>query len=154
MSRSPYRILQALQQALRERPQQPLEEFWANLSEQPPQEAELVSEDLIRQWLYIEIVQPWERLKRRKQQKAKLRKKPATDWAAFEVLNLAPHLMQQPLGIGFVLEMMRNAISHDKLRFDRREAVVFSDWDNNRLRFSLDALESFVEAFRQFRAKR
>jgi len=154
MSRSPYRMLQALQQALRERPQQSLEDFWASLSDQPPQEAALISEDLIRQWLYIEIVQPWERLKRNKQQKAKLRKQPATHWATFEVRNLAPHLMQKPLGTGFVLEMMRNAISHDKLQFDRREAVVFSDWDNNRLRFSLNALEDFVEAFRRFRAKR
>ena len=147
-----FQLLQQLQQALREQPDQRLSEFWASVSDTPPEQAVLVSDDILRQELYSQIARPWERLKRQKRKKSVLGKRLATDWCAFEVLNLQPALMRKPLTIGFLLEFLRNAISHDKLRIDAERGVTFSDWEHNRLRFSIAELQRLMDAFRAFRS--
>lgn len=145
-------LLQQLQQALREAPQQPLASFWARLSDTPPSEATILTPALLQQQLYGQIARPWERLKRNKQKKSVLKKRMATDWASFDILNLHPSLSRKPMTLSFVLEFLRNAISHDKVRWDEDRSATFSDWDNNKLRFSLPELLRFMEAFARFRA--
>jgi len=148
-----FKLLQQLQQALRERPDQRLSDFWATVSETPPEQAVLVSDDILRQELYSQIARPWEQLKRQKKKKSILGKRPATDWCHYELLNLQPNLMRKPLTIGFLLEFLRNAISHDKLRIDSKQGVTFSDWEHNRLRFSFAQLQQLIDAFREFRSQ-
>ena len=147
-----FQLLQQLQRALREQPDQRLSDFWSSLSDTPPERAVLLSDDVLRQELYSQLARPWERLKRQKRKKSVLGKRLATDWCAFEVLNLQPGLMRKPLTIGFLLEFLRNAISHDKLRIDAEQGVTFSDWEHNRLRFSLAELQRLMDAFRAFRS--
>lgn len=149
-----YKLLQQLQQALREQPDQRLSEFWASVSNTPPEQAVLVSDDILRQELYSQIARPWERLKRQKKKKSELGKRLATEWCQFELLNLQPALMRKPLTIGFLLEFLRNAISHDKLRIDAEQGVTFSDWEHNRLRFRFAELQRLMDAFRAFRSRR
>lgn len=144
-------LLQKLQGALQERPEQSLGQFWATLSDTPPSEAQLLTPALLQQQLYGQIARPWERLKRNKPKKSVLKKIMAADWANFEILNLHPHLSRKPMTLSFVLEFLRNAISHDKVRWDSHLNATFSDWDNNKLRFSLDQLIRFMEAFARFR---
>jgi hypothetical protein len=144
-------LLQRLQQALREQPEQSLADFWSTLSELPPSQAVLVGDEVLRQELYGRIARPWERLKRQKQKKSVLGKLPATDWCVFEVLNLQPQLMRKPLTVGFLLEFLRNAISHDKVKIETDTQVVFSDWEHNRIRFSLQELLRLMEALAAFR---
>lgn len=146
-----FKILQQLERALREQPDQRLSDFWATVSDTPPESAALVSDDLLRQELYSQLARPWERLKRQKRKKAVLGKRLATEWCTFEVLNLETALMRKPLTIGFLLEFLRNAISHDKLRIDAEQRVTFSDWEHNRLRFSFSGLQRLMEAFQAFR---
>ncbi len=145
-------LLQQLQQALREDPQQPIAAFWARLSDTPPAEATLLTPELLQQQLYGQIARPWERLKRNKRKKSVLKNKMATEWATFDILNLHPSLARKPMTLSFVLEFLRNAISHDKVRWEDTATATFSDWDNNKLRFSLPELLRFMEAFARFRA--
>ncbi len=151
MKPSSWDILQALQRALHERPEQSLANFWASLSDEPPEQAQLLSAELLRQQLYSGLVRPWERLKRDKQKKSVLKKRLATEWSTFEILNLQPALARKPVTLSFVLEFLRNAVSHDKLRLDGELNATFSDWEQNRLRFTLPELQQFITAFRQFR---
>lgn len=151
MKPSGWDILQALQRALHEDPEQSLAAFWAGLSEEPPEQAQLLSADLLRQQLYAGLARPWERLKRNKQKKSVLKKRLATEWSTFEILNLQPALARKPVTLSFVLEFLRNAISHDKLRLDGELNATFSDWEQNRLRFTLSELQQFMNAFREFR---
>lgn len=144
-------LLQKLQDALREEPEQRLADFWSSLSEQPPFRAQLITPDLLQQQLYANIARPWERLKRNKQKKSVLKKMAATDWGSFQILNLQTEVLRKPLNPGFVLELLRNAISHDKVKWDHQLNATFSDWEHNRLRFSLPELIQFMEAFRAFR---
>lgn len=144
-------LLQQLQQALREQPEQSLNEFWGSISSKPPSQAQLLSPAFLQQQLYGQIARPWERLKRNKPKKSVLKKMMATDWADFEILNLHPSLSRKPMTLSFVLEFLRNAISHDKVRWDKDLNATFSDWDSNKLRFSLPELIRFMEAFEAFR---
>lgn len=144
-------ILQRLQRALRESPEQSLADFWSTVSEQPPSQAVLVGDEVLRQELYSRIARPWERLKRQKQKKSVLGKLPATEWCSFELLNLQPQLMRKPLTVGFLLEFLRNAISHDKVKIGADTRVVFTDWEHNRIRFSLNELLRLMEALAAFR---
>ena len=144
-------LLLQLQRALREKPGLTLSEWWGSLSSTPAAEAELLTPSLLQQHLYSQIARPWERLKRDKPKKAVLKKIPATDWAAFEIVNLHPHLSRKPMTLSFVLELLRNAISHDKVRWDKELNATFSDWDNNKLRFSMEEIQRFIAAFRAFR---
>lgn len=144
-------LLKALQSALHRAPEQSLTEFWKGVSAVPPNEARLLSPALLQQQLYGQIARPWERLKRNKPKKSVLKKMMATDWADFDILNLHPTLSRKPMTLSFVLEFLRNAISHDKVRWDKDLNATFSDWDNNKLRFSLPELIRFMEAFETFR---
>jgi hypothetical protein len=144
-------LIQRLQHALQEHPNQTLAEFWNTHSDIPPGQAQLLTPAFLQQQLYGQIARPWERLKRNKPKKSVLKKMMATDWADFEILNLHPSLSRKPMTLSFVLELLRNAISHDKVRWDKDLNATFSDWDSNKLRFSLPALIRFMEAFEAFR---
>jgi len=144
-------LLQKLQNDLHEDPEMSLADFWKSLSATPPSEAQLLSPIFLQQQLYGQIARPWERLKRNKSKKSVLKKMMATGWADFEILNLHPTLSRKPMTLSFVLEFLRNAISHDKVRWDKDLNATFSDWNNNKLRFSLQELTRFMEAFENFR---
>ncbi|MEQ8703279.1 MAG: hypothetical protein RIC19_05140 [Phaeodactylibacter sp.] len=146
-----FTLLSFFQKALHEQPGQTLEEFWGKHSNVPPQQAQLLTPAFLQQQLYGQIARPWERLKRNKTKKSVLKKIMATDWADFEILNLHPTLSRKPMTLSFVLEFLRNAISHDKVRWDKDLNATFADWDSNKLRFSLPELIRFMEAFEAFR---
>lgn len=146
-----FSLLLQLQRALREQPGQALSEWWESYSGTPAAQAELLTPNLLQQHLYAQIARPWERLKRDKPKKSALKKIPATQWATFEIVNLHPHLSRKPMTLSFVLELLRNAISHDKVRWDKELNATFSDWDSNKLRFSMEEIQRFIAAFQAFR---
>ena len=150
-SPSIFSLLTFFQKALQESPNQTLAEFWGTHTDIPPSQAQLLTPAFLQQQLYGQIARPWERLKRNKPKKSVLKKMMATHWADFEILNLHPSLSRKPMTLSFVLEFLRNAISHDKVRWDNDLNATFSDWDSNKLRFSLPELIRFMEAFEAFR---
>ncbi|MCR9098732.1 MAG: hypothetical protein NXI25_02200 [bacterium] len=150
-SPSIFSLLTFFQKALQEHPDQTLAEFWSTHTDIPPGQAQLLTPAFLQQQLYGQIARPWERLKRNKPKKSVLKKMMAADWADFEILNLHPSLSRKPMTLSFVLELLRNAISHDKVRWDKDLNATFSDWDSNKLRFSLPELIRFMEAFEAFR---
>lgn len=148
---STFRLLLSLQKALQETPNQTLGDFWAAHFDIPLDKAKVLNKASLQQQLYGQIARPWERLKKNKPKKSVLKKIQATEWADFEILNLHPTLSRKPVTLSFILEFLRNAISHDKVRWDDQLNATFADWDNNKLRFSLQELTKFMEAFEQFR---
>ncbi len=149
------RFLQALEKALKLQPATSLGEFWADFANKEGlgQDESLFTPGFLLMQLYGQLVFSWERLKRDVKKKARLKKVDAQEWGNFSILNMDPAYARKPLTLDVVLETLRNAVSHARVKLDEEGNITFSVRGGTKLQFDRQGLQKFLESFGEFVAR-
>ena len=133
-------ILNKLDEQLQENPERDLEKFW-----QAQGQASLMNAGTLLISLYGLVVFPWERLRKQFRKSPTLKKTRLDDWCRYRIFNLAPAMQRKPLPLYFVLELMRNAISHADVKIDEALRITFRERKGTVIAFEYKELKKFLE---------
>ncbi len=110
----------------------------------------LINTGVLLMHLYGLIVLPWELLKHQIRKDSKLKKSTLDEWCTFRLVEIAPTMQRKKLRLYFVLEMMRNALSHATISVDQDLSITFIDRRGTKIKFTLEELKEFLHRLGDF----
>ena len=138
-------FLNKIDEGLHKNPEISLENFLQSIFEDSNNfNNSVVNPGVLLITLYGLIVFPWERLRKIIRKDQNLRKTNLDDWCNFKIFNLAPAMQRKPLPLYFVLELMRNAISHANVKIEDNLRITFRERRGTTIAFEHNELKDFL----------